>query len=556
MIHPSPSPLPIAIVGAGPTGLTAANLLGALGVPVVLLERNAATSTEAKAISLDGESLRTLQRADLLPALRDVVLPGTGTRYYGADHELLIAAAGVQPPPNGHPVKNPFAQPDLERALLGALERYPHVDVRLATEVTAVEQDAEGATLTLGAAGGSLRCSYVLAADGGRSPIREALGIVLDGSSFSQRWIVIDTLGDSHDERYGMHVGDPERPYVVIPGRNRRCRYEFLLHPGEAPDGVATFDRIEELLRPHRPIAAPEVERSAIYTFHALNARRWRDRRVFLLGDAAHMMPPFAGQGLNSGVRDAANLTWKLADVLAGRGGEALLDSYERERRPHAQAMIDLSVRLGEIVMTSSRARARARDLVVKAVRRVPAGRRYLSELRFWPPPRYADGFFVPDAGSGRGLAGTLLPQPDVFLPDGGSAPLDDVLGPGYALLAVDVVGDAGLGLADHALWKRLAPRRVRVLLDDRFPADREWPTIADRDGALRAALHDAAGRYVLVRPDRFVAAVFEGGDARGVADALVVAGGIRASGDGSGEPYFLNDRRPSALGAARTVAP
>jgi 3-(3-hydroxy-phenyl)propionate hydroxylase len=525
----------IGIVGAGPIGLTCANLLGALGVPVLLAERNPSTSAEAKAISLDGESLRTLQRADLIERLRDVVLPGTGTRYYGARREFLFQAHGVSL--HGHPVKNPFAQPDLERVLLEALARYPNVDVAMSTTVTrvrAVDDHAEMKLLGPDGVERAVSCNYVLAADGGRSGVREALGIRMSGSSFKQRWIVIDTLDDAHDERYGMHVGDPSRPHVVIPGRDHRCRYEFLLHDGEIPDGRPDLATIQQLLRDYRRIDEHQVERCTVYTFHALNAERWRSGPVFLLGDAAHMMPPFAGQGLNSGIRDAANLTWKLAEVLAGRAGDRLLDSYAIERRPHAQAVIDLSVRLGEIVMTGSRPRARARDVVIKALNRLAAARRYLAEMRYAPPARYAEGFLV--GSRDAPFVGALVPQPLVLTSDGVTRPLDDVLGSGYALLAVDPTADQPLRLPDHPLWELLQPACFRVLLDERFPYDGGWRTIADSDGTLRTALREARGRLVLVRPDRFIAACFTLSEAEHVSARL--AGLL-------GSPEALDERGP-----------
>jgi 3-(3-hydroxy-phenyl)propionate hydroxylase len=500
----------VIVVGAGPTGLTAANLLGEAGVTVTVLERHASTSDEAKAISLDGESIRTLQRAGLGESLTDVFVPGTGTRYFGRHGELLFAARGPSPPAHGHAFKNPFAQPDLERGLLRALERFPHVGVEFNTEALTVDQSPEVAIVTVRTPDGARserRCDFLLAADGGRSTVRRTLGIQMHGRSFTERWLVVDTLGDPHDQRYGLHMGDPARPTVIIPGRDGRCRYEFLLSEEETMDASPSFEQVAALLRGHREISPPEVERSIVYSFHALNAARWNQGRLFLAGDAAHMMPPFAGQGLNSGIRDVANLTWKLADVLAGRAGLELLRTYEPERRPHAQAMIDLSVRLGAIVMTRSWRRAEIRDRVVGLMRGVPAGRRWLEEMRYAPRAHYDRGLVVGE----HPLVGTLLPQPEVLLPDGRRVRLDGVLGPGYAILAVDFgTTRAPFVPVEEPLWERLAPVWVRALLDERFPRADRTLAIADLDGGLRRALEQCGGRYVLVRPDRFVAAVFD----------------------------------------------
>ncbi len=325
---PKGRPGHVVVVGAGPTGLMAANLLGVAGVRVTVLERHDSTSDEAKAISLDGESIRTLQRAGLSETLTDVFLPGTGTHYYGRRGQLLFAARGPRSPVHGHAFKNPFAQPDLERSLLRALDRFPHVSVEFGTEVVAVQQSAEATTATLRTPCGAhaeLGGDFLVGADGGRSTVRKALGIRMKGRSFTERWLVVDTVADDHDERYGLHVGDPSRPTVIIPGRNGRCRYEFLLSEEETVDLSPRFELVAALLRGHRAISPEEVERSIVYSFHALNAARWGEGRIFLVGDAAHMMPPFAGQGLNSGIRDVANLTWKLSDVLDGRAGLELL---------------------------------------------------------------------------------------------------------------------------------------------------------------------------------------------------------------------------------------
>lgn len=159
--------------------------------------------------------------------------------------------------------------------------------------------------------------------------MRSALGIRMTGSTFAQPWIVVDCIEDAHDERFALHHADPQRPTVIVPGRDGWCRYEFMLLRGEDPQIATSFSFVRRLLALHRGEVTPEqVIRSAVYGFHALNAERWKEDRVLLLGDAAHLMPPFAAQGLNSGMRDATNLAWKLAAVLRGRAGERLRDTY------------------------------------------------------------------------------------------------------------------------------------------------------------------------------------------------------------------------------------
>ncbi|MFJ6730120.1 FAD-dependent monooxygenase [Streptomyces sp. NPDC091281] len=519
---------PVLVVGGGPVGLTAANLLVARGVPVLLVERNATTSDEAKAISLDDESLRTLQQAGLDGPVLDIVVPGTGTRYYDRRGRPLLHARGPRPYRLGHPFKSQFAQPELERVLLDALTAHPLADVRFGTELRTVRERADGGGVTagLGPPGGTgtpelLDAARLLACDGGRSTVRELLGIDMTGTSHRQVWLVADLTGDHHDERYGMHRGTPHRPTVIVPGRGGRCRYEFLLRPGEGEKGATPgFALLRDLVAPYREVTEDQVERCVAYTFNAVVADRWRDGHVLLLGDAAHMMPPFAGQGLNSGIRDAANLAWKVADVWHGTAGDSLLDTYEAERRPHATEVVRYSERLGGIVMTTSPVRALARDLAVRTLLRVPAGRRHLTEMRFRPVSRHRAGLVVGD----HPLTGTQLPQPRVLVPPSlRPRPLDDVLGTAYALLGVDVPGTAW-ACFDTPDWPdgALGIRRIDVLLGDRLPpAGGTRPAVADADRALEEALGAARNRFVLVKPDRYVAAVLGPRDVPAVAAAL-----------------------------------
>lgn len=523
------TPHPVLIIGGGPVGLTAANLLAARGIPLVLIERNPATSDEAKAISLDDESLRTLEAAGLAERVLDIVVPGTGTRYYDRKGRPLLHARGPQPYRLGYPFKNQFAQPELECVLLDALKSRPEADIRFATELVALDEQPDGsATVARLRPTGSdsdtvdtLTASWVLACDGGRSTVRDLLGIGMTGTSHQEVWLVADTTGDDHDERYGMHHGTPERPTVIVPGRGGRCRYEFLLHPGEGEKGASPdFETVRRLVAPYRPLTEDQVERCTAYTFNAVVADRWRDGRVLLLGDAAHMMPPFAGQGLNSGVRDAANLAWKIDEVWRGRADQRLLDTYEAERRPHATAMVRYSERLGDVVMTTDRRRALLRDIAARTLLRIPPGRRYLTEMRFRPHARHEAGLVVGD----HALTGTQLPQPRVLVPPSLHPQwFDQVLGQSFALLGINVPETAWRGF-DGTHWPdgELDIQRIDVLLDDRLPsATAGRKAVADADGRLEEALAGARNRFVLVKPDRYIAAVMGPGDIPAVAEAL-----------------------------------
>lgn len=499
----------VLVVGAGPVGMTAAALLAARGVDVVVVERRPGPSDEPKAISLDDESLRTYQQAGLETDILRVVVPGTGTAYYDSDDRLLFHGRAAVPNRLGYPFKNPFAQPDLEQTLYRSLEKHPGVRLLFGTAVDGLAQTRDEVRVAIAdhTSTWAVSARYVLGADGGRSTVRTLLDVPMTGRSYDDVWLVVDTTGDNRTERYGMHHADPRRPHVVVPGLHGRCRYEFLLLPDEGPAGAEPpFELIEQLLRPYRAITAAQVERAVAYRFHALSATRWRSGRVFLLGDAAHMMPPFAGQGLNSGIRDAANLCWKVAAALEGRGGDGLLDSYQQERKPHADAVIASSERLGRVVMTRHVGRAAARDAALRRALATPSGRSYLEQMRYRPRAVYKQGLVL-DPG-GHELVGTQIGQPLVFWFEQHAPVLfDRVLGDDWSLIGVGV-SPTGWASAADAL-PAISRTLVSVPLDDTVePVGPGVRTAIDLDTRLYEELGAARGHFVLLRPDRFVAAV------------------------------------------------
>lgn len=531
---PALSPFRVVIAGGGPVGLTAANLLAAAGIDVVLLEQNAATSDDAKAISMDAESLRVLSGLGLCENLSSVLAPGTGVRFYDRHGNRAFQARGKSPYIYGYAVKSQFSQPELERLLLDRLHSHERVRVRFGTELIDYRNVAGGVDLTVRRVGDdaeeTLHADYLLGCDGGRSAVRKLAGIPMTGRGFDDVWLVVDTIGDQHDDRCSMHFGVPGRPHVIVPGGDGRCRYEFRLRPEEgSAREQPPFELVQRLLAPYRQITPEQVERSVNYRFSGLVADRWRDRHVFLLGDAAHMMPPFAGQGLNSGIRDAANLCWKLALVAQGRAGSALLDSYETERKPHTVDTVAASVRQGRVVMTSNPILATVRDAAVAAMLRIPRWRRYLVQLEYLPRPHFLTGVVVRDGSPADALVGSPLDQPHVLHPNGSVTRLDTVLGAGFTMLGVDVTPDDWL-VADAAFGD-LPFDRVDVVLGDRRPRSNAVPrAVGDADGELETLLTVAHGRFLLLRPDRYVAAVFPTDRADFTASVLRRAFGVNTS--------------------------
>jgi 3-(3-hydroxy-phenyl)propionate hydroxylase len=523
--HVDPPEVDVLVVGAGPVGLTAANLLAAVGTRTLVVEQHPATSDQPKAVTIDGESLRILQRAGLEELVYPVIHPGTGTAYLGSGGRQLFHTRGPDRPPHGHPVKNPFDQPELEQALLTGLKRFSGAETRFSTLLVGLDQDATSVTgLVRGPEGVEerIRARFMLGCDGGRSTVRRLLGVRMRGATVPQRWIVVDTLRDPHQERHVTHVADPGRPHVIVPNKGGCCRYEFLCLPGdETEEGSVPLDLVRGLLAPYRPLVAADVARLAVYSYHALVAERWRVGRTLLLGDAAHMMPPFAGQGLNTGIRDADNLTWRLAAILRGTATDRVLDSYEIESQAHARAMVRLSTWLGRIETTRNRPLAWTRDALVRLAARHPAGNRYLREGQYKPEVWYRSGLVI---DNGSSLVGRRFPQLELALGDGSRQRLDDLIGPSWALIAFDGVDTTGVG--DDPFWPTLPTILLAVSTGDRPQVARPgWIAATNRDGLLErfweASRRTAVGSYVLLRPDRVVAAVFESSDERPVARKL-----------------------------------
>ena len=498
---------PVAIVGAGPTGLTLANLLGSYGIRTLVLERHPSTVGEPRAVSIDDESLRTLQNAGVLEAVLPDLVLGYGVHYFSwAGREF----ARIEPTSReyGHPKRNAFRQPLLETCLLEGLARFSHVDVRLSTELMRHYDDGAKVTLDVNGCAGpaTLTCDWLVACDGGRSGVREALDVSMSGTTFAERWLIVDLAGREDSFPHTRTYCDPARPAIRLPGPHRTVRYEFMLFDHEKPEDVLDEARIRSWMR----LRVPSDEhlwivRKVVYTFHARMAERWQAGRVFLAGDAAHLTPPFAGQGMNSGVRDAFNLAWKLAAVSKGQLPAKLLESYEIERKPHAWSLIVMALRIGRFMQPKSRLVAMAMQGALRVAGLYPPARDYVLQLKFKPKPRFANGFFVPGGAAEGVRAGQLFPQPVVENPDGTRVLLDELLGQGFA--CVGWAGDAAVARMVAALGA-VAPRRIVVLRRDEAAGrqgDTDGLTVVDCDGVLERTLHEAGATAVVLRPDRYV---------------------------------------------------
>lgn len=509
----------VAVIGAGPVGATAANLLGTYGVSTLIIDQDPGIIGYPRAIGIDDESLRTLQSAGLADEVLRTAIQNVPLKFFDAAGRCL---ADIRPAARdfGWHKRNIFMQPSAEAVLRAGLKRFSHVQLELGTQLRQLAQDDDGVSLLLADQHGrtrEVRADYVIAADGGRSPVRGQLGIALEGATHPRKWVVIDCANDPLDASYTALHCDPRRPYVSAHLPDNQRRWEFMLFPGEDADELLAPDRVEELLRhrigTHRPA---DVIRARVYTHHSRIAARFVEGRVALAGDAAHLMPPWAGQGMNTGIRDVTNLSWKLAAIVRGRADQSLLATYDEERRPHAKAMIELSTTLGRVLAPKRRSVARVRDLALRAASLAPAIRSWILEMRFKPVPDYRGGFVAQDgAGGDSAGVGRLLPQPRVETSDGAHVRLDDALGPWFAILGFECDPLARLTDDELAAAHRFQPRVVKVLQSRAGARRHGQPCVSgdtliveDLDNHLRPWFQAQGRTVAFVRPDRFVAAM------------------------------------------------
>ncbi len=500
---------PVVIAGGGPTGLTLANLLGMYGIDCLLIERHASTVQEPRAVSIDDESLRTMQAAGIADEVFAQTVAGYGSHYFTADG---VCFAKVEPTgqPYGFPRRNAFRQPILERQLREALPRFSYVAAAFGHELLSFEQDGHGVALSVRKPDGSvvgITCDYLIGCDGASSGVRKALGIALGGSTFAERWLIVDLEKSPTSSRHTVVFCNVARPCIALPGPNQTRRYEFYLHPHERDEDFLKSDTVQHLMATHDAAPGSRVVRQVIYTFHARIAERWSNGRVFLAGDAAHLTPPFAGQGMNSGLRDANNLAWKLAAVVRGELGPRLLDSYEVERRDHVGSMIEMALRLGRIMAPRSRVEAFVVQNGLRLLGLYPPARDYFAQMKFKPSPRFTNGFLLPDGGSARAtLVGRLFPQPNVVLDDGTGIALDDALGRGFSILLRGVPDDAEkLGLSEIDFGNIRPNGFIVAPRDDSSHAPQGVTVLRESDEQDWSRI--PAGHVFVLRPDRYVAA-------------------------------------------------
>jgi len=373
----------VAIIGCGPVGALAANLLGKSGLKVLVLEKEINPFPLPRAVHLDHEMMRLFQSAGVINDVLNDMRDTQGHLHIGADYGVMRYMGTVgKPRPYGWSNDYFFYQPELENHLRQALKQYPNVELRLGSEFDSLIQTDSSVMLNIKTSSGvtSEKTRWVIACDGASSKVRKSLTIKLEDLQFEEPWLVVDAEVDG-DVQFPKFTGvpeeadlqqlsvmlcDPKRPTTIVPGRGNHRRWEMMLLPGENDQSMMQPDKVLELVGPYLNGVPHKIIRAATYRFHGLIAEQWRLGQVFLAGDAAHQTPPFFGQGMCHGLRDVANLAWKMSAIKQGLSDEALLDTYQIERDPRVRSVISSAVDAGKYICILDPQKATERDATVR----------------------------------------------------------------------------------------------------------------------------------------------------------------------------------------------
>ncbi|MEM7077136.1 MAG: bifunctional 3-(3-hydroxy-phenyl)propionate/3-hydroxycinnamic acid hydroxylase [Pseudomonadota bacterium] len=469
----------VIIVGLGPVGALLANFLGQRGHQVVVLERDHDLHDLPRAVHFDGEVMRAFQNAGLATDIENIARASThGMHFVDQRGEtLMIRRSTDGPGPQGWASNWYFHQPDLDAVLRRGITRFKNVEVRLGHEVTRIEEAADRVTVESRNVDQEVQrrsARYLIGCDGSHSIVRRMIDSAHEDLGLHQPWLVVDVITKPGNKRadaippYTVQHCDPARPRTRVYVGKRRHRWEIMLLPGEDPEEMVDPKRFWSIVDDTLQPTDGEVERAAIYSFHALIADRWQTQRLFLAGDSCHQTPPFLGQGLCAGVRDAFNLQWKLDLVLRGECAAEILQSYQSERRTHVRAFIELAVRLGRIIQATQSHAVAKRDAVFTSQG---------TQIFDFPQPRLGRGLHIGEDG------GRLLPQPRIA-----GRLLDRIAQGRFTLISAD---PPGIELPPHVHYLER-----NVCEDPTFP-----PAVLLRpDGYVFGSSKDAATADELLR--------------------------------------------------------
>jgi len=496
----------VVVVGLGPVGAVVANFLGRYGLRVLVIDKATEIFAAPRAIALDNEALRILQMCGLPEgAFETKAIPHVRMH---SPRFGMFGGANTAGQIDGHPKLVTFFQPELEQVLRKQLAQYPSVQCMLGVTLLSFVDQGDKVQLELQLANGEhqqVHARYMVGVDGANSTVRTLLGKAFKGQTFSEDWLVVDAKNVPNPIDHVEFICDYRRPtpHMVAPGG--RQRWEFKLRPDETREEIESPEKVKELLAPWARAEDIEIERVAVYRFHARLVDAFSQGRVFLAGDAAHITPPFVGQGLVAGLRDAANLSWKLAWVVQGRADARILDSYNIERRPHAKRMIAMAKWMGRLVMPSNRWIAFATHGVMVVLHMIPPLRRHFEELEVKPKNIFDSGLFFDAKGPSCLKRGAMFPQGMVRKGLHEAAVLSDTaMGEQLAMVGLGVDPQAHLSAAQAQQWRAAGGRFVQI--DPRgqpvhISSTERWE---DLSGVIVPGA-GPVGWLVVVRPDRTV---------------------------------------------------
>ncbi|MEN8503541.1 MULTISPECIES: bifunctional 3-(3-hydroxy-phenyl)propionate/3-hydroxycinnamic acid hydroxylase [Paraburkholderia] len=495
------------IAGLGPVGAVAANLAGQAGLRTLVLEKSLTVFDKPRAMGFDQEIMRILGNLGLADKTAPYVMPYRPSEYRTTDASVIRRIDAAEPPFElGWAPNYVFMQPQIEGVLRENLARWPSVTVELGAQVDAVVSSEDGVSVTVmgsSTEARTYRSKYVLACDGGTSPIRTALGLDMEDLDFDEPWLVVDVvLKDGCGANLpvtNVQYCEVARPCTFVVGPGKIRRWEFMINDDETPAQVIEPAFVRRLISRWLHEGEYDIWRASSYRFHALVLRKWRSDRVFFLGDAAHMTPPFLAQGMCQGIRDAANLVWKLDLVTRGAARPRLLDTYEAERLPHVKQTTLVTKTLGKLICERDPAAARERDT------------RLLEEMVANPRGTVRQSL-IPGLGGGllstsaHGPRGRLFPQPLVKKSDSLTCLLDEATGATFRV-AVEAKADAALiaRIADECDALHDIPVQLIVIGNERLAANAPPYAYQDIDGILVEWMRRHRCAAVIARPDHYV---------------------------------------------------
>lgn len=483
----------ISIVGCGPVGATLANLLGNFGYSVAIFEKRMDIYRAPRAVHIDDEVLRIFQDVGILEAIKDIVVPFEKIQLVSAKRKVVMESGGFSDhQPFGHAPANWFLQPVLEEKLRARFQKNQKIHFYKGFEIKEIINGPESVqfkAIELSSKNEvSAKAKYLIGCDGGNSFVRKNMDVFFDSLNFDQDWMVIDTFVKSPEDvdllpSFHQQICDPYRPITYVPGVGNHRRFEFMLRSDETAASISEPQNILTLISEFIDPDKLEIARSAVYTFHGLALNQWKKGRLILAGDSAHLMPPFAGQGMCSGIRDAHNLAFKLDLVLKGMASDKLLESYQEERKPHVTAISKKAINMGKMIQTQNKWKAHLRDFKLFLARNFSFLRKKI-EADFAKKEPYKKGLW----GNKHALSGTLAIQPKIQLPNGSEVLLDEILGHQFALIS-----QQKLPIHQKEYFKKMTNGKV-LFLEKEFSSIlfSNWMQIHKID-------------FLIIRPDRYI---------------------------------------------------